>query len=87
MKEGENELPKLEERRRVALSDREKYRSLLEQLQTHKQNLQSKIDARIEEERRLKVGYALRYRHFRRSFGILSAILTCSRPIMVMGDP
>lgn len=48
-------MPKLEERRRAALSDSEKYTTMLEKLKAHKQTLREKIDARLEEEKRLKV--------------------------------
>lgn len=55
LEEQGNSLPKLEEGLKLALSDRDKYESLLEQLKTHKQNLQEKIDKRVEEEHQLKV--------------------------------
>lgn len=48
-------MPKLEERRRAALSDSEKYTTMLEKLKAHKQTLRDKIDTRLEEEKRLKV--------------------------------
>lgn len=55
LEEQGNSLPKLEEGLKLALSDRDKYISLLEQLKTYKQNLQEKIEKKIEEDRLLKV--------------------------------
>lgn len=55
LEEQGNSLPKLEEGLKLALSDRDKYLSLLEQLKTYKQNLQEKIEKKIEEDRMLKV--------------------------------
>lgn len=54
LEEHSNSLPKLEERRRAALSDSEKYTTMLEKLKAHKQTLRDKIDTRLEEEKRLK---------------------------------
>lgn len=48
-------MPKLEEGLKLALSDRDKYISLLDQLKAYKQNLQGKIEKKLEEDRMLKV--------------------------------
>lgn len=55
LEEQGNSLPKLEEGLKLALSDRDKYISLLEQLKTYKQNLHEKIEKKLEEDRMLKV--------------------------------
>lgn len=55
LEEQGNSLPKLEEELKLALSDRDKYISLLEQLKAYKQNLQDKIEKKVEEDRMLKV--------------------------------
>lgn len=55
LEEQSNSLPKLEESLRLAQSDRDKYAELLEQLKTHKQTLQEKMEKRLQEEKRLKV--------------------------------
>lgn len=59
LQEQGDSLPKLEEGLKVALSDKDKYVSLLEQLKLYKQTLQDKIDKRVEEEQKLKVDSAL----------------------------
>lgn len=59
LEEQGNSLPKLEEGLKLALSDRDKYVSLLDQLKAYKQNLQDKIEKKLEEDRMLKVKYLI----------------------------
>lgn len=77
-------MPKLEEGLKLALSDRDKYISLLEQLKTYKQNLHEKIEKKLEEDRMLKVILDISYMGCDQCSTIIEAIINVYRLVVAI---